>query len=107
MLKADPSLTRFKPLDQILFHDDFDRGLSGWTELLGDYFTSLDEIGEQKRDFRPPMPSSSTMWDTGTAGAHQSTHSMKLATRPAAGHLAKALKRTTWQTKGRLRCEAF
>jgi hypothetical protein len=37
ILSADPGLSRFDPLGRIVFYDDFDHGLSGWTELMGNY----------------------------------------------------------------------
>lgn len=44
----------FEPLPQILFADDFDRGLQGWTLLTGNYESTLDSILPEQRDFRPP-----------------------------------------------------
>ena len=41
---ADPELSRFDPLEQILFYDDFDRGLCGWTALIGNYEETLDSV---------------------------------------------------------------
>ena len=34
---ADPRLSRFDPLDRIIFYDDFDDGIRGWSELIGNY----------------------------------------------------------------------
>ncbi|MHB1132032.1 MAG: DUF6772 family protein [Chloroflexota bacterium] len=107
IIRANPQLSRFNPLERILFHDDFDNGLSGWTELIGNYFDKFGNANNDMGDCRPPMLSSASMWDTGTAGAFQGTYSLKIATRPTPGHLAKALKRMTFQAKRRMRCEAF
>lgn len=81
---ADPRLSRFDPLSRIIYHDDFNQGLQGWVELIGNYEGSLDSMLPQYADMRPPMLSSGTHWDTGTHGAMQGTYSMKLATRARA-----------------------
>lgn len=106
-LLPDPRLSRYSPLPRILCFDDFDEGLSGWTELIGNYEDSLASILPPYRDMRPPMLSSATMWDTGTGGAYDGTYSMKLATRPRAGHQAVAVKRLTWQRLSRVQMECF
>jgi len=103
----DPRLGKFSPLPRLLFFDDFDEGLSGWTELIGNYEDSLDSILPPYRDMRPPMLSSATMWDTGTGGAYDGTYSMKLSTRPLRGHQAVAVKRITWQRLCRVQMECF
>ena len=64
----DPKLSRFNPLSRIVCFDDFDRGLHGWTGLIGNYEKTLDAMLPQYRDLRPPMLSNSSMWDTGSAG---------------------------------------
>lgn len=107
LLRADPGLSRFDPLPRILLYDDFDRGMQGWTELIGNYEGSLDTMLPQYRDMRPPMLSNLTMWDTGTAGSMQGTYALKLATRPRRGHLAVAVKRITWRAKGPIRLECY
>lgn len=103
----DPSLSKYDPLDCILFADDFDTGMCGWSELIGNYEGSLDTILPPFRDLRPPMLSSATMWDTGTAGSLSGTYSLKLATRARAGHLAVAVKRATWRQRGRVQVECY
>lgn len=104
---ANPDLSRFDPLDRILFFDDFDRGLQGWTALIGNYEHSLDSILPEYRDLRPPMLSNLTAWDTGTAGSFSGTYALKLATRPRAGGMAVAVKRTTYRHAGPIRLEAY
>ena len=44
LLRANPLLSRFDPLPRIIVADDFDRGLQGWTGLIGNYEDSLDSI---------------------------------------------------------------
>lgn len=109
VLAADPRLSAFRPLPTIIFFDDFNRGLHGWTELLGNYEDELENVTDypEAMDSRPPMLSSATMHDTGTAGGFHGTYSMKVATRAKQGHLAKALKRITFRTRGLLRCETY
>ncbi|MBI3972656.1 MAG: hypothetical protein HY332_15370 [Chloroflexi bacterium] len=103
----DHRLSRFDPLARVLFFDDFDDGLHGWMELIGNYEGSLDSMLPPYRDLRPPMLSSATMWDTGTHGSVDGVYSMKLATRPRAGHQAVAVKRFTWRELGTVRLEAY
>ena len=43
---GDPGLSRFDPLSRVIFFDDFDEGLGGWTELIGNYEDSLDSLEE-------------------------------------------------------------
>ena len=105
ILNADPGLSRFDPLPRIIYHDDFNRGLRGWVELIGNYEDSLDSMLPPFADLRPPMLSSGTHWDTGTHGAMQGTYSLKLATRPRAGDISVSIKRVEgkpvrkWQFK--------
>lgn len=42
LLRSNPRLSRFDPLDRIIFHDDFDEGLNGWTLVAGNYEDSFD-----------------------------------------------------------------
>ena len=67
---------------------------------------SLDSMLPEYRDLRGPMLSNSTMWDTGSAGSWDGTYAMKLATRPAAGSLAVAVKRVTFRHAGPIQLEA-
>jgi hypothetical protein len=108
-LAANPELSVFRPLKTIIFHDNFNTGLNGWTELLGNYEDELENVTDYPDaiDSRPPMLSSATMHDTGTAGGFHGTYSMKVATRAREGHLAKALKRVTFRSLGLLRCETY
>lgn len=107
LLDADPSLSIFDPLERILFHDDFDRGMSGWTLMTGNYEKSLETLLPAQRDFRPPMLSNLTMWDTGTAGSLHGSYAMKLATKPTAGSISVALKRMTFTELAPIRMEAW
>ena len=89
---ADPRLSRYDPLERIIFYDDFDEGINGWSELIGNYEHSLDSMLPDYADMRPPMLSNLTMWDTGTVGSMEGTYALKLATRARAGHLAASIK---------------
>jgi hypothetical protein len=55
LFRADPKLSRFDPLDRILFCDDFDQGVQGWSELIGNYEHTPDSMLSEYRDIRPPM----------------------------------------------------
>ena len=107
MLNADPRLSRFDPLSRILFYDDFDTGINGWSELIGNYENTLDSMLPEYRDLRPPQLSNLTMWDTGTAGSMEGTYALKLATRPRAGALAVDIKRQTYRVRGPLQLEFY
>ena len=103
----DPRLSRFEPLSRIIFYDDFDEGINGWSELIGNYERSLDSMLPEYRDMRPPMLSNLTMWDTGTAGSMEGTYALKLATRPRAGSLATSIKRQTFRKRGIIQFECY
>jgi uncharacterized protein DUF6772 len=111
MIQANPALSRFNPLPRILFLDDFDDGLCGWTEQVGNYRDTLDVGGgvysSLQMDLRPPMLSTATMWDSGTVGSLNGGYSMKLATRPRANHIAKLNKRITIGGSGLLQFEMW
>jgi hypothetical protein len=102
-----PRLSKFDPLSRILFYDDFDQGLQGWSGLIGNYEGTLDSMLPEFSDLRPPMLSSGTMWDTGTAGSMDGTYSLKLATRPRAGSISVGIKRVTWRQLESLRLESY
>lgn len=111
LLQADPSLSRFNPLQRIIFHDDFDTGTSGWSELVGNYGGSLNEPNDPYSalimDCRPPMLSSLSMWDSGTVGGVDGNYALKIATRPRAGHISIPVKRVTRGGSGLLQFEAW
>jgi hypothetical protein len=106
-LLAQPRISRFDPMERIIFFDDFDDGIGGWTELIGNYEGSLDTVLPPYRDHRPPQLSNLTMWDTGTDGAFDGNYAMKIATRARKGHQAVALKRITFRNPCPIRMEAY
>lgn len=75
------ALSKYNPLNRILFFDNFDDGLHGWTELIGNYEGSLDNVLSPYRDHRPPQLSTLSMWDTGSAGSMDGMYALKIATR--------------------------
>ena len=105
--KTDPRLSRFDPLERIFFYDDFDGGIQGWSELIGNYEHSLDSMLPEYSDMRPPMLSNLTMWDTGTAGSMEGTYALKLASRARAGSLATSIKRQTFRKRGQIQLECY
>lgn len=100
-------LTQFDPLPRVIFFDDFDNGLNGWTELIGNYEDDLDNMLPQYKDHRPPQLSTLSMWDTGSAGSLNGVYALKIATRPKQGHQAVTIKRSTFRKAGLLRMEAY
>ncbi|SDT31517.1 DUF6772 family protein [Microlunatus soli] len=107
LLTSAGLLDDHRPLSRVVLADDFDHGLQGWTLLTGNYEGSLDTVLPEQRDFRPPMLSNLTMWDTGTAGSLHGSYAMKLATRARRDSIAVALKRLTWQRAEPIRIEAW
>jgi len=107
LLNADPRLSKFDPLPRTIFYDDFDCGMQGWSELIGNYEDSLDSMLPGYEDLRPPMLSNGTMWDTGSAGSMEGNYALKIATRARSGHIAADLKRVTWRHLGPIRLEAY
>jgi hypothetical protein len=107
LLRADPDLSRFDPMERIIVYDDFDRGIQGWTSLIGNYEDTLDAVLPPYRDIRGPMLSNLSMWDTGSDGSMNGTYALKLATRPKTGSLGVAIKRLTFRHAGPIRLEAY
>ena len=113
------SLYNYDPLSDIIFHDDFDRGLCGWVVLspnlrqdVIDYFPSQQRYS----DWGPPMLSSATFGYVGTHGSMSGTYSLKIGTRPQAGKASEqpikgsighAIKRLTYLKRQLLRCEMW
>lgn len=107
LLDVDPALSKFDPMERILFYDDFDNGMSGWTLMTGNYEKSLKTLLPTQRDFRPPMLSNLTMWDSGTAGSLHGSYALKLATKPDAGSISVGIKRMTFTDLAPVRLEAW
>ena len=107
LLHANPRLSKFDPLSRIIYYDDFDEGLHGWSELIGNYEDTLDSMLPGYEDLRPPQLSNGTMWDTGSAGSMEGTYALKLATRPKKGHITADIKRVTWRHRGPIRLEFY
>ena len=100
-------LSKYNPLSRVLYFDDFDEGMNGWCELVGNHTGDLDQIRPIAKDFRPPQLSSCTFFDIGTHGSVDGTYSLKLATRPVPNHTAVAIKRMTYAARGRVQFEAY
>jgi hypothetical protein len=107
ILRADRQLSRFNPLGRILFFDDFDDGMNGWCELIGNHDGNLDNVRALTTDLRPPQISSCTFWDIGTHGSVDGIYSLKLATRARAGHMSQAIKRLTMVRQGLVQFETY
>lgn len=104
---ADVRLSKYNPLGRILYFDDFDEGMNGWCELVGNHAGDLDQIRPIAKDFRPPQLSSCTFFDIGTHGSVDGTYSLKLATRPLPNHSAVAIKRLTYAARGLVQFETY
>lgn len=107
ILQADPRLSKFNPLPRILFYDDFDEGVHGWAELIGNHDGNLDNVRPIMADLRPPQLSSCTYFDIGTHGSMHGTYALKLATRAKAGHMAQLIKRLTFVRPGQVQFETY
>ncbi len=66
---ANPEISRFRPLRRILFYDDFDNGINGWTENQANHNGNLDDLRPGFNDLRPAQLSSCTFFDVGTHGS--------------------------------------
>lgn len=107
MISSNPSLSRFNPLSRILCHDDFDFGVNGWCELLGNHDGNLDRVRPVQGDFRPPQISNCSFFDIGTHGTATGNYALKLQTRPKPGHRALAIKRLTSAQPGLVQLETY
>ena len=105
--KGDLRLSKYNPLSRILFYDDFDEGMNGWCELVGNHTGDLRDIREMAADFRPPQLSSCSYFDIGTHGSMEGTYSLKVATRNKPNHLAVAIKRVTSVATGLVQFETY
>lgn len=107
LLRANPQLSRFSPLSRILYYDDFDEGLNGWTSLIGNYEGDLDNMLPGYRQLTTPMLSNLSFWDNGTHGSFDGTYALKIATRPKAGAQNVAIKRITYLEPCPIQVEFF
>ena len=104
---GDVRLAKFDPLPRVLFFDDFDEGINGWCELVGNHDNNLDNIRPLVRDLRPAQLSTCTFFDIGTHGSVDGVYSLKLATRPRVNHMNQLIKRVTYVGRGLVRLETW
>jgi hypothetical protein len=109
----------YRPLKNILFADDFDKGLNGWINLMPNFRQDeFDYYPAQTgwTSWGPPMLSTATYGYAGTHGSLHGTYSMKVSTRPVAapveqfpapGSQGIAIKRLTHRERGFLKCEMY
>ncbi|MGD0777336.1 MAG: DUF6772 family protein [Candidatus Solibacter sp.] len=100
-------MSRYNPLPRILTYDDFDEGINGWCELIGNHDGNLDNVREITADLRPPQLSNCSFFDIGTHGSMSGTYALKLATRARPMHMAQAIKRLTFVERGLVRFETY
>ena len=106
-VNADPRISRFNPLGRILFFDDFDEGINGWCELIGNHDGNLDNVRKPMADLRPPQLSNCTFFDIGTHGSMSGTYALKLATRARPDHMSQIIKRMTYVRTGLVQFETY
>ena len=104
---SDPRLSRFDPLPRVIYFDDFDQGLNGWTTLVGNYEDSLETMTRSYARHQQPMLSQITHWDSGTHGSFDGTYALKIATRAVPGERNTAIKRITFRKASRIRVETY
>lgn len=107
MQKLDPRLGRFDPLPRIIALDDFDRGLCGWTQLVGNYENDLDTMLPGYAQHLSPQLSTLSHWDAGSHGGVDGSYALKIASRPRAGAQNVTIKRLTARKAGPIRVEAY
>jgi len=107
IVRADPRLSRFDPLPRILSLDDFDKGHSGWSQLLGNYEGSLQTILPGYRNMTNPMLSTLSHWDSGSHGAMDGTYALKVATKARKDAVSVAIKRLTFRRACQIRLEFY
>jgi len=134
LLRADRKLSRYDPLEHILFYDEFDEGLNGWIPLSLDYDGMEAPIGWEKEPDRVAgvkpveaqrdtwseddwpagtahrgtiMLSSLSTWDVGSSGSWNGNYVLKLASAPKKGALGYMIKRISCPWWGKLRFEAY
>lgn len=105
--ESDPQLSRFDPLPRIICLDDFDRGMCGWTQLVGNYEHTLDAMLPGYAQHSHAMLSTLPNWDFGSHGGVDGSYALKIATRPKKGAQNVAIKRLTFRKAGPIRLEAY
>ena len=106
-IHADPRLSRFDPLSRVIYFDDFDSGMNGWTSLVGNYEDSLETMTRSYARHTQPMLSQITHWDSGTHGSFDGTYALKIATRAVPGERNTAIKRITFRKASKIRIETY
>jgi hypothetical protein len=101
------SIGPYEPLDEILYYDNFDYGLRGWTALVGNYVDDLDNMHHGYRQITTPMLSNLSFWDTGSHGAYTGNYALKLATRQQTGAQNVVIKRATFHRWTEIQFEAL
>lgn len=106
LLQSDPDLSKFSPLDRILFYDDFSNGFHGWGQLLGNHNGNLDEICNLPDSIAPQL-SNCSYFDIGTHGVMTGNYALKVSTRPIPHDMNAAIKRVTAQGRGKVQFETY
>lgn len=120
VLAFEPSLSRFRPLEDIICYDDFDKGPNGWVDLTPNFKFENFEPRKGPIDLTrwgPVMLSTASFSLVGTHGSMDGIYSLKLSTRPVAGpyeekpvpgSMGHAIKRLSMhQVKGLIQYEMW
>src|SRR5690606_40840841 len=87
-LSYERGLGRFRPLENVICYDDFDRGYNGWMDLTPNYVEEDYESFESVVDlssWAPIQLSSASMRFAASHGSMDGTYSLKLTTAANAG----------------------
>jgi hypothetical protein len=87
IVAVDGQLERFRPLENIITFDDFDRGFNGWMDLTPNFVYDDYESFDSQVDltsWAPSMLSSASMRFAASHGSMSGTYSLKLTTAPNA-----------------------
>ncbi len=119
-LSYERGLGRFKPLENVICYDDFDKGYNGWMDLTPNYVEEDYESFESVVDlssWAPIQLSSASMRFAASHGSMDGTYSLKLTTAanagpatepPAPGSMGCAIKRLSkWDDPRYIQVEAW
>ena len=107
LLLTNRHLSRYNPLKRILFYDDFDEGVHGWTELVSNHAGDLQNLRPGMTDLRPAQLSNCNFFDVGSHGSLEGNYALKLATRARINSQAVLIKRLTSVQKGLVQFETY
>lgn len=105
VISYERGLEKFRPLDDVVVYDDFDRGFNGWLDLTPNFVNEGFSQQPSRIDlgsWGPVMISNAPMRLAASSGSMEGNYSLRLATRgaaapyeeqPAPGSMSVAIKR--------------